>query len=374
MQEPSAQAHASPFRVLSIDGGGIRGIYSAAYLAWLGDRFAAERDAGPLDIGKGFDLLTGTSTGAIVACAAAMGVPMSKVVELYRRYGPQIFTPRLPDGVTKAVPQIYSRPASLAQANAILRTALQSILAERTLGDVYRERGIAMSIPAVEMGQWRAWVFKTPHLGSHRDDGFALVDVCLASSAAPIFRSLAAVDATDSLGGHWVFADGGLWANNPVLVGLIDALLMAPNDRPIEIFCLGTCTRGEGEQISRNDVHRGLVEWKFGGKAAQLSIAAQEYAFDNMGRMLAGILTNLGRNVRVVRFPSGKAPTAILQYLDLDDARPQAMDALVSQARADVNLTKAMCDDPHSSDGALIRTLFSMLPALPPSSEASAGR
>jgi hypothetical protein len=170
-----------------------------------------------------------------------------------------------------------------------------------------------------------------------------------------------------------VFADGGLWANNPVLVGLIDALLMAPNDRPIEIFCLGTCTRGEGEQISRDDVHRGLVEWKFGGKAAQLSIAAQEYAFDNMGRMLAGILTNLGRNVRVVRFPSGKAPTAILQYLDLDDARPQAMDALVSQARADVNLTKAMCDDPHSSEGALIRTLFSTLPALSPPSEASAG-
>ena len=359
------QVRSDPFRVLSIDGGGMRGIYTAAYLAWLSDRFARERNLETLDIGKGFDLVTGTSTGAIIACAAASGILMSKVVELYRMHGPKIFTPRLPDGIAQAVPQLYSRSSSLAYANEVMRRALHSMLADRTLGDLYRERGIAMSIPAVEMGQWRAWVFKTPHLGSHRDDHFKLVDVCLASSAAPIYRSLAAVDVADVLGGHYVFADGGLWANNPVLVGLIDALLMAPADRPIEIFSLGTCGRGEGEQINPSDVHRGLVEWKFGGKVAQLSIAAQEYAFDNMGRMLAGILTKLGRQVRVLRFPSGKAPSTMLQYLDLDDTRPQAMDALVSQARADVNVTMAMCDDPHSGEGRHIRALFSCLSALP---------
>ena len=354
-----------PFRVLSVDGGGMRGIYTAAYLAWLCDRFAHEGGAQPLDIGKGFDLLTGTSTGAIIACAAAVGVPMPKVVELYRKFGPQIFTPRLPDGFAKAVPQMYSRPAAMAHANNVMRQALESILADRTLGDLYRDRGIAMAVPAVEMGQWRAWVFKTPHLGSHRDDHFRLVDLCLASSAAPIYRSLASVELADQLGGRYVFADGGLWANNPVLVGLIDALLMAPPDRPIEIFSLGTCARGEGEQIEPQEVHRGLVEWKFGGKVAQLSIAAQEYAFDNMGKMLAGVLSKLGRHVRVLRFPSGRVPSSMLQYLDLDDTRPQAMDALISQARADVNVTKAMCEDPHSADGKLICSLFSSLPPLP---------
>ena len=41
----------------------------------------------------------------------------------------------------------------------------------------------------------------------------------------------------------------------------------------------------------------------------------------------------------------------MLRCLDLDDTRPQAMDALVSQARADVNVTMAMCDDPHSGEG-----------------------
>ena len=154
------QVRSDPFRVLSIDGGGMRGIYTAAYLAWLSDRFARERNLETLDIGKGFDLVTGTSTGAIIACAAASGILMSKVVELYRMHGPKIFTPRLPDGIAQAVPQLYSRSSSLAYANEVMRRALHSMLADRTLGDLYRERGIAMSIPAVEMGQWRAWVFR----------------------------------------------------------------------------------------------------------------------------------------------------------------------------------------------------------------------
>jgi len=75
--QASDQARPKPFRVLSVDGGGMRGIYTAAYLAWLSDRFARERGLPNLDVGKGFDLVTGTSTGAIIACAAAMGVPMA---------------------------------------------------------------------------------------------------------------------------------------------------------------------------------------------------------------------------------------------------------------------------------------------------------
>jgi patatin-like phospholipase/acyl hydrolase len=52
-----------------------------------------------------------------------------------------------------------------------------------------------------------------PHLKgtNHRDDNYTLVDVCLAISAAPIYRSLAAVDHPDGGGGFNVFADGGLW-------------------------------------------------------------------------------------------------------------------------------------------------------------------
>lgn len=68
-----------PFRALSLDGGGMRGLYTATVLNSLSERFG---NASPLDIGKGFDLISGTSTGAILATAIASGVPV-KVVKIY---------------------------------------------------------------------------------------------------------------------------------------------------------------------------------------------------------------------------------------------------------------------------------------------------
>ena len=54
-------------RVLSIDGGGMRGLYTAAYLESLAKHYADTRKVAGLDIGKGFNLIVGTSTGAIIA-------------------------------------------------------------------------------------------------------------------------------------------------------------------------------------------------------------------------------------------------------------------------------------------------------------------
>ena len=85
------QQLSAPFRVLSLDGGGMRGIYTGAFLARLTDQFARIRGESALDLGRGFDLITGTSTGAIVGCALAVGRPMMEVVALYREHGPKFF-------------------------------------------------------------------------------------------------------------------------------------------------------------------------------------------------------------------------------------------------------------------------------------------
>ncbi len=84
-------------RVLSIDGGGMRGLYTAAYLLSLAQRYAVTRGEAALDIGRGFDLITGTSTGAIIACALAAGVSLDRVAALYRERGPEIFPLKLPE-------------------------------------------------------------------------------------------------------------------------------------------------------------------------------------------------------------------------------------------------------------------------------------
>lgn len=341
----------------------MRGTYTATYLDRVASGFAQRRGVAMLDIGAAFDLIVGTSTGGIIACALAAGVPLADVVTLYSEHGGSIFLRPLPTGLGGFGVDLWRRPAALAAGTANLREALSKRLGETTLGEIYRKRGIALAIPTVEMSQHRGWVFKTPHLAgtNHRDDGYSLVDVCLATTAAPVYRSLAAVDHPGSVAsGFNVFVDGGLWANNPVLVGLVDALDMTQPGQEIHIFSLGTCPMPAGEQIQKTAVDRGLMEWKLGGEAAGLAIDAQQFAFDHMAKKLA---RHVDRKCTVVRFPSDKVPAALIPYLGLDDTRAEAIDALVNQARTDADMTNSKCayadTDPEAS---LICALFNSAP------------
>lgn len=357
-------AGARPFRVLSLDGGGMRGIYTAAFLHHLVDQQARRGDGVALDLGKAFDLITGTSTGAIVGCAAAVGVPMSDVVRLYREHGASIFPHRI-TGHLSVVHRAFAGRRYVRQGDAALRGALREVLGATTMADVYRERGISLSVPAVRMSTHKAWVFKKTPKSGPRDDGYTLVDVCMASSAAPIYRSLAAIDDPGGHGPKQVFADGGLWANNPIMVGLTDALTIAEPDQPIEIFSLGTCPRPEGEHLAGDVVNRSMLEWRFGADVAPLGIAAQEFAYDNMARLIANAMSACGRRISRVRFPNREVPASMMPFLGLDDSREEAMDRLVTQAQTDADLTRSNCDDPNNADGAMTRRMLASLPPLP---------
>lgn len=359
------QQLARPYRVLSLDGGGMRGIYTGAFLARLVDQFARIRSESALDLGRGFDLITGTSTGAIVGCALAVGRPMSEVVALYREHGPKIFPHRL-TGKRSAIYRASQGDRFVKAGDKALREALGAVLGGTTMLDVFEGRGISLAIPAVLMSEHRAWVFKKTPKSGVRDDRYPLVDVCMATSAAPIYRSLAAIDDPNTPGGPvQVFADGGLWANNPIMVGLVDALTIAPPDRPIEIFSLGTCPRPEGDHLDAETAHRSMLDWRLGADVAPLSISAQEFAFDHMARLLTNAISGCGRQIRRVRFPNKPVPASMMSYLALDDTRPEAMDRLVAQANTDADLTKSACDDPNSEDGRMIRRLMNDLPAMP---------
>ena len=356
-----------PYRVLSLDGGGMRGIYTAAFLARLTDQFGRIRGESALDLGRGFDLITGTSTGGIVGCALAIGRPMSEIVRLYREHGREIFPHRIA-GKGSAIYRVAQGSRYVRAGDKALREALEAVLGDRTMLGVYQGRGISLSIPAVLMSEHRAWVFKKTPCSGVRDDNYPLVDVCMATSAAPIYRSLAAIKDPNTPGGPLqVFADGGLWANNPIMVGLVDALMIAAPERPIEIFSLGTCPRPEGDHLDATSAHRSMLDWSLGADVAPLSISAQEFAFDHMARFLANAMSGCGRPVRRVRFANKPVPASMMPYLALDDTRQEAMDRLMTQAHTDADLTKSVCDDPNSGDGKMIRRLMNELPAMPAS-------
>lgn len=360
------EASKKPYRVLSLDGGGTRGIYTAAFLDRVLTQYAARRGANTLDLGLGFNLITGTSTGAIVGSAAAIGLPMSAIVNLYRDHGPDIFPHRI-KGMASAIYRALSGGHYVRKGDNALRAALDGVLGDTTMLDVFEKRGISLSIPSIRMSTHKAWVFKKTLNSGVRDDGYRLADVCLASSAAPIYRSLALLDTPGTSGGpKEVFADGGLWANNPIMVGLTDALANAEPDQPIEIFSLGTCPRPEGEHLQEGDEHRSMFDWRLGADVAPLGIAAQEFAYDNMARLIAGTMSKCGRSIKRVRFPNHEVPASMMAFLALDDSRPEAMDRLVQQAHSDADMTLSACDDAGSADGEMIRSLLDSLPAIDP--------
>jgi len=134
--------------------------------------------------------------------------------------------------------------------------------------------------------------------------------------------------------------------------------MLGERDEEIEIFALGSCGKPEGEVIPANDLHRGLVGWKFGGEAAKVSITAQESAFDMIAKFLQ---PHLKKTVRIVRFPAEEIPVAVMQFLDLDETRPEGLDALLRQARRDSDRTNSMIQR-GEGDGPAIESLFAAMP------------
>lgn len=368
-----------PIRVLAIDGGGTRGIYTAEYLRLLiesGIRKAGI-DAGTVDIGKAFDLIAGTSTGGIIACALALGKPLDHVVRLYRDHAKNIFPGRIPSNdysfdICQPIRFIkffihllmfaIKRPEVNRSGRIALHNALEEEFGNVTIGDLWDSRRIALCLPAVNIEQASAWVFKTAHLDSSRgrDDTCLIVDACMATTAAPIYRSLASVPCGDLEGNCNIFVDGGLWANNPILLALVDAIRMRGNTRrPIQVYSIGTCAQKKGHILSPSNIDKGPVYWEFGGKAASLSMDAQAGAYTNIAKFLAANIPEI--QCSVYRFRGDNPPASLLPYLSLDETSPEGLSALVRQAQHDVDFVWSKADNPNEPESKFLPEFISSI-------------
>ncbi|MFZ5780117.1 MAG: CBASS cGAMP-activated phospholipase [Pseudomonadota bacterium] len=208
---PSPWPRDRDFRVLAIDGGGIRGLFPADVLAALEQRFLAGRS-----IAEYFDLIVGTSTGGIVALGLAAGLPARELRDLYRDRGREIFPPSGVGwlGAVRHWLKDRSRLIRYSYDSAALERVLYEVLGDRKLGDA-RTR---LCIPSFEGEYGEVFVFKTPHHPAFKKDLYAqMVKVALATAAAPTYFR-------PHRDGGYTFVDGGIWANNPIMVGLTEAL------------------------------------------------------------------------------------------------------------------------------------------------------
>jgi len=236
-----------PFRILSIDGGGIRGILPAKILAELERRYCGGRPAGDF-----FDLITGTSTGGIIALGLATGQTGKRILDLYMHHGGEVFPRSWMHRFRIGRKIVWLRGLRhYAYDPRPLRKYLTQVFGNGVIGDATRR----LCVPSFD-GFTEVYIFKTPHHKDYKKDWRdKLVAAAMATAAAPTFFP-AYQD-----GGRY-FADGGVWANNPVMIGLVDALACHQlNRRQIHILSLGS---GDTElRITRKQILKGGVwHWR----------------------------------------------------------------------------------------------------------------
>lgn len=370
---PPIQAPA-PYRVLTLDGGGIRGLYAATLLHQLAHRihrFAGGDASTALDVGGAFHLIVGTSTGAILAASLAKGVPLQRVIEMYRTKASAIFGAPMPlqrgclSDRWKAALWTGLRLWSPANRSEPLREALHDVLQDMTLEQLYRERHIALCVPSIDAATQKAWVFKTPHAPRlTRDNHYKLVDVCMASAAAPIYFPLHAIPSPAPAAAiSHLFVDGGLYANNPVLVGLIEALELAAPDQPIHILSVGTGSASAAKVLSVDEhAQRGIWAWKGGGDVVTMSLESQARATAYIAEQLVKAISRVTLH-RLIDPPVSSDETAHLT-LDAADASSLAVLEALGHRATDLNYS-ALTNQVSTPGSQMVVDLFTKLNTLP---------
>lgn len=206
-----------PKRVLALDGGGVKGVLTLGMLKPLEEELRARAGGAPtFRLSDYYDLIGGTSTGAIIASGLALGLSVDQMIEHYMRLGPEVFGRSAGDGVF-----LQSRFESKK-----LRRALQSVLTTKTLGTEDLKTGLAIHAKRIDTGS--AWVVTNHPLGAFYDPDpesgvfpnkrYRLIDLVLASAAAPTFFDEVTIDIAFDEKRRPVqrgyFVDGAVSANN----------------------------------------------------------------------------------------------------------------------------------------------------------------
>jgi hypothetical protein len=200
------------FKILSIDGGGIKGLYSAQILNEF-EKELRKKHGEDKRIVDYFDLICGTSTGGLIALALSVRVPTETISNFYTLHGPIIFKKSKGILATARQTLFFGK-----YSDKNLRKALLEMFGEKKIGDSES----LLCIPTFDYTHNTYDVFKYDHQEGNlnRDNPIPMIDIALATSAAPTFFPIAEIEKLDNR----QFVDGGVWANNPSLVGFTEAI------------------------------------------------------------------------------------------------------------------------------------------------------
>ncbi|KAL2531877.1 Patatin-like protein 2 [Abeliophyllum distichum] len=263
--------------VLSIDGGGIRGIIPGTLLAYLEAKLQ-ELDGPSARIADYFDVIAGTSTGGLITTMLTApgknNLPIyaaNNITSFYLEHGPKIFPIKRRMKYTKKIRNMFAGPK---YDGAYLRSFIKEILGNLTLSQTLTN----VVIPTFDIKRLQPVIFNTEDAKTKLSKNALLSDVCLATSAAPTYFPPHYFEIKDAEGKTHRFdlADGGLAANNPTLVAMthiskeillkkFKLLDMEPMDcSRLLVLSLGTGIGQREERYSAREAAKwGLLGWVF---------------------------------------------------------------------------------------------------------------
>jgi len=248
-----------PFQILSLSGGGYLGLYTITVLSEL------ERGLGR-PLASCFDLLAGTSVGGIIALGLGLGRSPEEIKSAFEDNGSRIFSKRPAPRSRLGEHRDFLRSLFSSKYDGIaLRDTIVRVVGEETrLRDLERP----VVVPAVNLTKGKPQVFKTDHHADfRRDHRLHVVDVALATSAAPTYFPLAEI-------GDELYADGGLFANSPDLLALHEAEhFFDASTSDIRMLSVGTTTT----QFSFSHTGgRRLGIWQWARRLAPTLLSSQQ--------------------------------------------------------------------------------------------------
>lgn len=304
------------FKILCIDGGGIKGLYSATVLMEL-------EKAHNIRLTDYFDLVCGTSTGGIIALGVSAGIPMKNVVEFYKKHGPEIFKSNLKylKGLGNVFLGFKQAICRSKYPQEPLRAALTTVFGERTIS----ESNNLLCIPAYNITEGKPRIFKRDYGNLNMDNEKTYSDVALATSAAPTYLPIHNINGT-------CYVDGGVYANNPILVGLTEYLFKWASTGMfdgVDILSISSCEKSLGWSPKRKRLsffkwRETLFDCYSNGQEATETFFLEQL-------MKSGALNF---DLNIVRIANEKISGNQEQFVSMDNASKHSLEILFAKGQS----------------------------------------
>ncbi|MGI2903131.1 patatin-like phospholipase family protein [Tolypothrix sp. VBCCA 56010] len=329
------------YRILSLDGGGIRGLITAVWLHRLEQELGAP-------IRDHFNLIAGTSTGSILACGISLGKPASELIKIYKERGKEIF-PHSP--FSRALKFIKHLPTQGIDQQFYCDKGLQNVLKDEFKSEKFlkynsqidsnkkckdllfedlwclNERKLTTLVMSYDTLNRRAIPFNS---SQPRYAKIPVWEICKASSSAPIFFPAHIMEMKNGDVSYKVpMIDGGVVASNPTACALAEGM-KARTDLIKEQFVIVSLGTGDANRpISIEQAQKwGIFNW---------TTNITNILFDGVSQAVDHIATSMLEKNRYFRF-QGK-----LERDSLDDVSEENLNAL--QAFANSYFETTICKD-----------------------------